>query len=234
MSDNVSTFKVGCISPISEAMLMVIELISVDELKAAPYNPRKDLQPGDAEYEKIKRSLNEFSLVIPIVWNKRTKHVVGGHQRLKVLMSEGATEVYVSVVDIPLAREKSLNIALNKVSGEWEKESLIDLLSDLVADPEAPFDATGFEEDFMNEFEAEEDIAELLAVIEADEAEVEEELEEEEDLFPKKGLPPDQLCFAEVRVKMSQPEIDHMLDRYLEWKQLGDGLGFVSWLFSLE
>ena len=64
---------------------MEIERRKVDELKVAEYNPRKDLRPGDAEYEKLKRSIQEFGYVEPIIWNKRTGTVVGGHQRLKVM-----------------------------------------------------------------------------------------------------------------------------------------------------
>ena len=64
---------------------MQIEKRAVADLKAADYNPRKDLQPGDAEYEKLKRSIQEFGYVEPVIWNKRTGVVVGGHQRLKVM-----------------------------------------------------------------------------------------------------------------------------------------------------
>lgn len=51
---------------------MQIEKRAVEELKAAEYNPRKDLKPGDAEYEKLKRSIEEFGYVEPVIWNKRT------------------------------------------------------------------------------------------------------------------------------------------------------------------
>lgn len=64
---------------------MEIERRKVDELKVAGYNPRKDLRPGDAEYEKLKRSIQEFGYVEPVIWNKRTGTIVGGHQRLKVM-----------------------------------------------------------------------------------------------------------------------------------------------------
>ena len=46
---------------------MKIERRNVDELKAAEYNPRKDLRPGDAEYEKLKRSIQEFGYVEPVI-----------------------------------------------------------------------------------------------------------------------------------------------------------------------
>ena len=110
---------------------MQIEKRAVVELKAAEYNPRKDLQPGDVEYEKLKRSIQEFGYVEPVIWNKRTGIVVGGHQRLKVMKDLGYTEVDCVVVDLDEAKEKALNIALNKISGEWDNDLLASLLKDL-------------------------------------------------------------------------------------------------------
>ena len=110
---------------------MQIEKRAVADLKAAEYNPRKDLQPGDAEYEKLKRSIQEFGYVEPVIWNKRTGVVVGGHQRLKVMKDLGYTEVDCVVVDLDEAKEKALNIALNKISGEWDNDLLASLLKDL-------------------------------------------------------------------------------------------------------
>ena len=55
----------------------------IEDLRPASYNPRKDLKPGDKEYEKLKRSITEFGYVEPVIWNERTGTVVGGHQRLK-------------------------------------------------------------------------------------------------------------------------------------------------------
>lgn len=63
---------------------MKIEKIEIEKLNPAKYNPRKDLKPGDAEYEKLKRSIEEFGYVEPIVWNKHTGNMISGHQRLKV------------------------------------------------------------------------------------------------------------------------------------------------------
>ena len=51
---------------------MNLQRISVDRLKPAKYNPRKDLKPGDPAYEKIKRSLHEFGYVDPVIWNEVT------------------------------------------------------------------------------------------------------------------------------------------------------------------
>lgn len=78
---------------------MVIKSVPVHRIKPAAYNPRKSLAPGEPEFEKLRRSLGEFGLVEPLVWNKRTGNLVGGHQRFAVLMAEGAKTVEVSVVD---------------------------------------------------------------------------------------------------------------------------------------
>ena len=103
----------------------------IDDLKAASYNPRKDLKPGDKEYEKLKRSITEFGYVEPVIWNERTGTVVGGHQRLKVLKDLGYEEIDCVVVNISLEQEKALNVALNKISGEWDNALLGDLLKEL-------------------------------------------------------------------------------------------------------
>ena len=123
---------------------MVIERKHTAELLPADYNPRKDLKPGDAEYEKLKRSIEQFGYVEPVIWNKTTGFVVGGHQRLKVLLDMGITEVECVVVEMDAEKEKALNIALNKISGEWDKDKLALLIADLQG---ADFDVslTGFE-----------------------------------------------------------------------------------------
>ena len=125
---------------------MEIKKIQTDKLSPARYNPRKDLQPGDPEYEKLKRSMQEFGYVEPIVWNERTGNIIGGHQRLKVLIELGMQEVDCVVVDLDEAKEKALNIALNKVSGKWNTALLKDLLLELDT---GSFDITitGFDEE---------------------------------------------------------------------------------------
>ncbi len=110
---------------------MEIRKLPLEKLNPAKYNPRKDLKPGDPEYEKLKKSMETFGYVEPIVWNKRTGHIVGGHQRFKVLKHQGHTEIECVVVDLDEQQEKALNIALNKVSGEWDLPKLADLISEL-------------------------------------------------------------------------------------------------------
>lgn len=127
--------------------------MNISKLNPAEYNPRKNLQPGDAEYEKLKRSMEQFGYVEPVIWNKTTGRVIGGHQRLKVLVDLGLKEVDCVVVEMDEEREKALNIALNKINGEWDTDKLAMLISDLQG---SDFDVslTGFEEaEIANLFE---------------------------------------------------------------------------------
>ncbi len=90
----------------------------ISELVAAKYNPRTI--SAEAR-EGLENSLKKFGLVELIVWNRRTKRVVGGHQRLTALRAAGATFTDVSVVDLPPIEEKALNLALNNpaLGGEF-------------------------------------------------------------------------------------------------------------------
>lgn len=130
---------------------MNLQRIPIEKLKPAKYNPRKDLKPGDPAYEKIKRSLNDFGYVDPVIWNEVTGNIVGGHQRQKILVAEGATEIDCVVVHIENPQdEKAMNIALNKAVGEWEPVALADLLSELQT---SGYDlgATGFDAAEVND-----------------------------------------------------------------------------------
>ena len=111
---------------------MDIRKVKISKLKMATYNPRVDLTPDDGEYMKIEKSINEFGYIDPIIWNEATGNVVGGHQRLKILIAKGYKEVEVSVVNIPNeAKEKALNSALNKISGKWDYDKLADVFTEL-------------------------------------------------------------------------------------------------------
>ena len=134
---------------------MTLEVIPLTDINPAPYNPRLDLKPGDPDYEKLKKSILEFNMVEPLVYNKKSGNLVGGHQRLKVLQELGYTEVEVSVVNLSDTKEKALNLALNKISGDWDYPLLKDLLESLdtgIIDMEV----TGFDlgeiEDLMTQF----------------------------------------------------------------------------------
>jgi DNA modification methylase len=123
---------------------MEIRKISVDQINPAPYNPRRDLKPGDDEYKKIKKSITNFGYVDPIIWSSRTGNLVGGHQRFKILLDQGLKEVEVSVVDLPPEKEKALNLALNKIQGGWDYEKLASLLNELSQLPDFDVGISGF------------------------------------------------------------------------------------------
>jgi DNA modification methylase len=125
---------------------MRIERVPLARIDPAPYNPRVSLAPGDPEYESLKKSLASFGCVEPLVWNERTGRLVGGHQRLSVLKDLGETHIEVSVVDLPEAQEKALNIALNKIAGRWDEDRLAELLIELTALPEFDLGVTGFDD----------------------------------------------------------------------------------------
>jgi len=123
-----------------------IRRMPLSQLQPGPYNPRRKLRPGEAAYERLRRSMQTFGYVDPLIWNKRTGHLVGGHQRLNVLIDEGTVnEVDVSVVDLSPAEEKVLNVALNGVHGEWDQPALAALLLDLRRDQSIDETLTGFE-----------------------------------------------------------------------------------------
>lgn len=107
----------------------MVREINIVELNAAQYNPRIALEPGMPEWEKLKASIEQFGNVEPVVWNQRTGNVVGGHQRLAMLKSMGYESVPCSVVDLDEKEEKLLNIALNKIKGQWDYDKLEEILS---------------------------------------------------------------------------------------------------------
>ena len=81
---------------------MQIKKLTTKLILPADYNPCKDLKPGDAEYDKLKRSIKQFDYVEPVIWNKSTGRVVGAHQRLKVLLDLGMTEVECVVIEMDI------------------------------------------------------------------------------------------------------------------------------------
>lgn len=118
---------------------MDIRTVPISQLIPAEYNPRIEMVPGDPEFEKLRQSIETFGLVEPVVWNERSCRVIGGHQRLNVLRHLGITEVDVVVVDLDDQAEKALNIALNKITGEWDQVKLREVLEQLDA---GEFDVT--------------------------------------------------------------------------------------------
>jgi ParB-like chromosome segregation protein Spo0J len=149
----------------------MLKEIDIKKLNEAAYNPRVPLAEGSAEFEKLKKSIEEFGNVEPIVWNETTGNVVGGHQRLAVLKSLGRKKVECVVISTSEAEEKVLNLALNKIKGDWDYEKLKAVLDDFDGDN---IDLTGFGKD---------EIALYLAENETSEGDLGDYEPEEEDIY---------------------------------------------------
>lgn len=109
--------------------MIEIEKVTIGKLKPAPYNPRK---MDSATLERLARGMEEFGIVDPIIINKDGT-VIGGHQRIKAAEKLGMTEIPCVRLDLDKTREKALNLALNKISGEWDIDLLKELLIELNA-----------------------------------------------------------------------------------------------------
>jgi DNA modification methylase len=122
---------------------MEVTEVRTDELmrKAAPYNPR---QISDHDLEALRRSLRFFGTVEPIVVNRRSDRIVGGHQRVKAALAEEIETLPVVYVDLDEPSERQLNLALNRIHGEWDEEKLATLLQELSTSG-ADLSLTGFE-----------------------------------------------------------------------------------------
>jgi hypothetical protein len=119
---------------------MNISNIPVGELKPAAYNPRKIARQT---LRTLKANIKEFGLVDPLIVNKDMT-IIGGHQRFKACLELGFTEMPCIVLDLSKSKEKALNLALNKVTGEWDKKKLENILQEIDS---LDFEFTGFDED---------------------------------------------------------------------------------------
>ena len=119
-----------------------LKKININEITPSDYNPRKI---SDKDFNKLKKSLKEFGLVDPIIINLKTNNIIGGHQRFDVFYNENPNkELYLMELgdigwvledtDLKIkdeAHEKALNLALNRMGGEFDIEKLNPLLDEL-------------------------------------------------------------------------------------------------------
>ena len=138
--------------------------IDINKLIFPKYNPRKKLKPDDKEYQKIKKSIEEFGYTDLVIINKDNT-IISGNQRTQVLMDMGYKKIKVVQIDIDKTKEKALNIALNKITGEWDYAMLGDLLLDLDSQ-NYDLEITGFDLDEIEDILA--PIGEEKEVIEDD------------------------------------------------------------------
>ena len=110
---------------------MIIEIKKLSDLKPAPYNPRTSTKKQET---KLQESLNKFGVVEPIIFNKQTGYIVGGHFRVRELKKLGYKEVECVIVDLSEEDEKELNIRLNANTGEWDWDTLANEWDEILLD----------------------------------------------------------------------------------------------------
>lgn len=194
---------------------MIIKKVAIEKLTPAEYNPRVELKPGDAAYEKLKRSIETFGYVEPIIFNERSGTVVGGHQRLSVLRDLGETEVECVIVNMDENDEKALNIVLNKVNGEWDMDKLSELLAEI---DNSDYDATltGF------------DLDEIEEMIQTSAPETE-DIDEVVDT----AIGGSYMVIGKVKIPITDEEKDELLKRLDEYvERNGVAFGFVGELLD--
>jgi DNA modification methylase len=123
---------------------LAMEHVAVVELRPDPFNPRRI---SDAELEALTRSIRQFGFVQPIVARREDLTVIGGHQRLIAARRVGLKTVPVVFVALSPEQAKLLNLALNRISGEWDEELLARLLAELQEVPEVDLSLSGFGDD---------------------------------------------------------------------------------------
>jgi DNA modification methylase len=124
-----------------------IEHVDIETLRPDPANPRKI---SIAEMESLTRSLREWGFVQPVLVRREDSVVIGGHQRLLAARRLGMKTVPVIFVDLAQEQARLLNVALNKISGEWDEELLARMLADLRTVDDLDLTLTGFDEDELD------------------------------------------------------------------------------------
>src|SRR5665648_536667 len=134
---------------------LTIEQVPIGSLHPDPANPRRI---SDTELEALTKSIHQFGLIDPIIARREDHTVIGGHQRLLAARRLGLKEVPVLYLDITKEKARLLNVALNKISGDFDQELLARLLADLAATPELDLTLSGFND---------KDVKQLLKTLEA-------------------------------------------------------------------
>ncbi len=123
---------------------LTIENVDIESLHPDPANPRRI---GKDELEALTRSLRQFGFVQPVLVRKSDNVVIGGHQRLLAARRLGWKTVPVVFLDLSVEQSRLLNLALNKISGEWDQELLAQMLADLNPVEEIDLSLSGFSEE---------------------------------------------------------------------------------------
>lgn len=195
---------------------MELEKIKLNQIKVSEYNPR---QISSDEQKRLSKNLKEFGLVDPIIINLKNNKIIGGHQRYHVLSKNNKKAEFnlIRLGDIGWvfdneeltiedeAHEKALNLALNKISGEWDYNKLTPLLNNL-QNQNFDMDLTGFDDIELSAFNIEENIFLDESIFEAEkEYDVEETVPEaetsQEDISDNSSPSEDEVLVNESEVK---------------------------------
>ena len=118
-----------------------IEYLPIEQLKPYEKNPRT-ITPE--ELEKLKRSITTFGLIDPLIIDDNNM-IIGGHQRLKAAAELGIANIpVVKLTGLSEDQKKTLNISLNKISGEWNEQVLFQLLEEIKKSDAELLKTTGF------------------------------------------------------------------------------------------
>jgi len=106
--------------------IMKIKNRKITDLIRAEYNPRELTKD---QHNQLTDSLKRFGLVDPIIVNvhkDRKNILVGGHQRMKVWEELGNETIPTVEVNLTLDKEKELNVRLNKNTGKFNLDLLLE------------------------------------------------------------------------------------------------------------
>jgi hypothetical protein len=143
--------KVAPKSRLTRFQSFVVEEVGREVLQGAPYNPRRITDDARA---RLKAKIEKVGLVTPLVWNRRTGNLVGGHQRLGILDELEGRQDYrlrVSVVDVDEREERALNVFLNNQAsqGDWDVKALAEIAKEFPDDALADLGFVAGEIDFL-------------------------------------------------------------------------------------
>jgi DNA modification methylase len=130
--------------PATAERMIQIEHLPIDSIRPDPANPRRI---SDTELEALTRSLHEYGFIQPVIARREDNTVIGGHQRLVAARRLGLKTVPVIFVDLSVEQARLLNLALNRISGDWDQELLARLLADLQTVPDLDLSLSGFGDD---------------------------------------------------------------------------------------
>ena len=123
--------------PVTASSIVIHPTVMVlfTSINEQAYNPRK-ITPE--KFVGLKASIRKNGFLDPLVLRKTGNGLIGGHQRMRAvreICAEDKTSLPLNlpcvILDIDERDAKKLNIALNKLGGEFDNKKLAELLIDI-------------------------------------------------------------------------------------------------------